>query len=37
MDEDLADQVWALWHAELIGDILALYAWYLVASQSNES
>ena len=31
VDEELADQVWELWHAGLISDELACIAWILVA------
>ncbi len=31
VDEDLADQVWELWDAGVIGDELAAVAWLLVA------
>ena len=34
VDEDLADQVWGLWDAGLIGDHLAAIAWLLVAATS---
>ena len=30
VDEDLADQVWELWNADLIGDHLAAIAWYVI-------
>jgi len=34
VDEDLADQVWALWNARLISDDLAAWAWWIVANGS---
>ena len=32
VDEDLADQVWGLWDADVIDDELAAIAWSLLAS-----
>ncbi len=32
VDEDLADQVWELWHAGLTSDELACIAWWFVAT-----
>ncbi len=31
IDEELADQVWELWDAGLIPDVLAVLAWLLAA------
>jgi len=31
-NEELADQVWAAWDAGVISDLVALWAWWLVAS-----
>ena len=36
VDEDLADQVWELWHVGLIPDDLAAMAWWFVAVSSNR-
>lgn len=33
VDEDLADQVWELWHEGVITDGLAAMAWCIVAAQ----
>lgn len=30
VDEDLADQVWALWYVGVIDDQLVLIAWMLI-------
>jgi hypothetical protein len=30
VDEDLADQVWGLWDAGVMGDELAAWAWWLL-------
>ena len=30
-DEDLADEVWELWDAEVITDEVAVRAWWLIA------
>ena len=32
VDESLADQVWELWNAGLIGDELAALAWWVCAN-----
>ena len=40
VDEELADQVWELWNAGLIGDDLAALRWWLsaftVSGRSND-
>ena len=33
-DEDLADQVWELWNAGLIGAELAEIAWWIIAKSA---
>ncbi len=32
IDEELADQVWELWHAGLVSDESAALAWWFVAT-----
>ena len=32
VDEDLADQVWRLWDAGVIGDETSAIAWWLIAT-----
>ena len=32
VDEEMADQVWELWDAGLVSDILAAWAWWRIAN-----
>ncbi len=32
VDEELADQVWEAWYAELIDDFVAAWAWWTIAA-----
>ena len=35
VDESLADQVWKLWDAEVIGSELAVIAWLVLSNARN--
>jgi len=35
VDEELADQVWTLWHSGEIEDAVALVAWLIVATRMD--
>ena len=37
VDEDLADQVWYMWDAEVIDDELAAIAWLLIVTFSLKN
>ena len=36
VDENLADQVWELWNARVIGDQLVVFAWMCIATIQLE-
>ena len=36
VDEELADQVWELWNAEVITDDLAAWAWGILAVSNPD-
>ena len=36
VDMDLADQVWELWHAGVITDDLAAWAWCILATSGFD-
>ncbi len=35
VDEELADNVWEAWDAEVIGDLPAFLVWWCIADSAN--